>query len=111
MISYAQNHEDVVHRVTEKTPGWTPRFIDHQVGERVYKELMRFVTDIRDDPRHPAVESEVEIVPGTDHRIRRRPHLDMETRQRHDRNDDAEHEQRDGTGTRHHDSRVTRNIG
>ncbi|WP_371481355.1 DUF445 domain-containing protein [Kitasatospora sp. NBC_00315] len=50
----AENHEDVVHRVTEKTPGWTPRFIDHQVGERVYKELMRFVTDIRDDRRHPA---------------------------------------------------------
>ena len=50
----AENHEDVVHRVTEKTPGWTPKFIDHQVGERVYKELMRFVTDIRDDPRHPA---------------------------------------------------------
>ncbi len=50
----AVNHEDVVHRVTEKTPGWTPKFLDHQVGERVYKELMRFVTDIRDDSRHPA---------------------------------------------------------
>ncbi|MCX5212737.1 DUF445 domain-containing protein [Kitasatospora sp. NBC_00240] len=49
-----ENHEEVVQRVTQKTPGWTPRFIDHQVGERVYKELMRFVTDIRDDPQHPA---------------------------------------------------------
>ncbi|MER5636395.1 DUF445 domain-containing protein [Kitasatospora sp. NPDC002227] len=48
------NHEDVVRRVTQKTPGWTPRFIDHQVGERVYKELLRFVTDIRDDPQHAA---------------------------------------------------------
>ncbi|MDH6577101.1 DUF445 family protein [Kitasatospora sp. MAP5-34] len=48
------NHEEVVHRVTEKTPGWTPKFLDHQVGERVYKELMRFVTDIRDDPQHAA---------------------------------------------------------
>ncbi|WP_344465218.1 DUF445 domain-containing protein [Kitasatospora kazusensis] len=48
------NHEEVVQRVTEKTPGWTPRFLDHQVGERVYKELMRFVTDIRDDPGHAA---------------------------------------------------------
>lgn len=47
------NHEDVVRKVTQKTPGWTPRFIDHQVGERVYKELLRFVTDIRDDPDHP----------------------------------------------------------
>ncbi|WP_441245947.1 DUF445 domain-containing protein [Kitasatospora sp. McL0602] len=50
----AENHEEVVQRVTQKTPGWTPRFIDHQVGERVYKELMRFVTDIRDDPEHAA---------------------------------------------------------
>ncbi|MFD9126860.1 DUF445 domain-containing protein, partial [Kitasatospora sp. NPDC059571] len=50
----AVHHEDIVQRVTSKTPGWTPKFIDHQVGERVYKELMRFVTDIRDDPNHPA---------------------------------------------------------
>lgn len=49
-----EHHEDVVERVTRKTPGWTPKFIDLQVGERVHKELMRFVTDIRDDPQHPA---------------------------------------------------------
>ncbi|MDH6126616.1 DUF445 domain-containing protein [Kitasatospora sp. GP82] len=49
-----ENHEEVIQRVTQRTPGWTPKFIDHQVGERVYKELMRFVTDIRDDPQHPA---------------------------------------------------------
>ncbi|WP_254552919.1 DUF445 domain-containing protein [Kitasatospora sp. MMS16-BH015] len=48
------NHEDVVRRVTQKTPGWTPRFLDHQVGERVYKELLRFVTDVRDDQLHAA---------------------------------------------------------
>ncbi len=48
------NHEEVVQRVTQKTPGWTPKFLDHQVGERVYKELMRFVTDIRDNPQHAA---------------------------------------------------------
>ncbi|MER8185506.1 DUF445 domain-containing protein [Kitasatospora sp. NPDC094015] len=49
-----EHHEDVVRRVTAKTPGWTPKFVDHQVGERVYKELLRFVTDIRDDPQHAA---------------------------------------------------------
>ncbi|MFD7644158.1 DUF445 domain-containing protein [Kitasatospora sp. NPDC059795] len=49
-----EHHTDVVDRVTTKTPGWTPRFIDNQVGERVYKELLRFVTDVRDDPAHPA---------------------------------------------------------
>jgi uncharacterized membrane-anchored protein YjiN (DUF445 family) len=48
------HHEEVVQRVTQRTPLWTPKFIDQQVGERVYKELMRFVTDIRDDPEHPA---------------------------------------------------------
>lgn len=50
----SEHHEDVVDRVALKSPGWTPKFIDHQVGERVYKELMRFVTAIRDDPEHPA---------------------------------------------------------
>lgn len=50
----AQHHADVVTKVAIKSPGWTPKFIDHQVGERVYKELMRFVTAIRDDPHHPA---------------------------------------------------------
>jgi uncharacterized membrane-anchored protein YjiN (DUF445 family) len=35
-------------------PGWTPRFIDRRVGERVYKELVRFTAEIRDMPEHPA---------------------------------------------------------
>ncbi|MFF4420075.1 DUF445 domain-containing protein [Streptomyces sp. NPDC001549] len=35
-------------------PGWTPRFVDRKVGERVYKELLRFVTEMRDMPEHPA---------------------------------------------------------
>ncbi|GAA2745522.1 DUF445 domain-containing protein [Kitasatospora cinereorecta] len=51
------HHADVVDKVTAKTPGWTPRFLDQQVGERVYKELLRFVRDIRDDPDHPAREA------------------------------------------------------
>ncbi|WP_376778556.1 DUF445 domain-containing protein [Kitasatospora kifunensis] len=50
----SEHHGDVVSKVAIKSPGWTPKFIDHQVGERVYKELMRFVTAIRDDPQHPA---------------------------------------------------------
>jgi len=35
-------------------PGWTPRFVDRRIGERVYKELLRFVTEMRDSPEHPA---------------------------------------------------------
>ncbi|MFI9247217.1 DUF445 domain-containing protein [Streptomyces sp. NPDC053086] len=35
-------------------PGWTPRFVDKKVGERVYKELLRFCAEMRDMPSHPA---------------------------------------------------------
>ncbi|WP_043218180.1 DUF445 domain-containing protein [Streptomyces sp. 351MFTsu5.1] len=44
----------VMHAVQGGAPGWTPRFVDKKVGERVYKELLRFVTEMRDMPSHPA---------------------------------------------------------
>ncbi|GHG70202.1 DUF445 domain-containing protein [Streptomyces griseocarneus] len=48
-------HSDsVMSAVTGGAPGWTPRFVDRKVGERVYKELLRFVTEMRDMPEHPA---------------------------------------------------------
>ncbi|NVK81392.1 DUF445 domain-containing protein [Streptomyces morookaense] len=48
-------HSDsVMGAVTGGAPGWTPRFVDRKVGERVYKELLRFVTEMRDMPDHPA---------------------------------------------------------
>ncbi|WP_431044207.1 DUF445 domain-containing protein [Streptomyces sp. P1-3] len=48
-------HSDsVMDAVTGGAPGWTPRFVDRKVGERVYKELLRFVTEMRDMPDHPA---------------------------------------------------------
>ncbi len=48
-------HSDsVMEAVTGGAPGWTPRFVDRKVGERVYKELLRFVTEMRDMPAHPA---------------------------------------------------------
>ncbi|KOV59346.1 membrane protein [Streptomyces sp. MMG1121] len=45
---------DVMVAVEGGAPGWTPRFVDRKVGERVYKELLRFVTEMRDMPGHPA---------------------------------------------------------
>ncbi|MFI5973844.1 DUF445 domain-containing protein [Streptomyces sp. NPDC051452] len=45
---------DVMVAVEGGAPGWTPRFVDKRVGERVYKELLRFVTEMRDMPSHPA---------------------------------------------------------
>ncbi|MFD7294657.1 DUF445 domain-containing protein [Streptomyces sp. NPDC059897] len=44
----------VMDAVEGGAPGWTPRFVDKRVGERVYKELLRFVTEMRDMPDHPA---------------------------------------------------------
>ncbi|WP_107103054.1 DUF445 domain-containing protein [Wenjunlia vitaminophila] len=49
-----EHRASVMAAVTEGAPGWTPRFVDRRVGERVYKELLRFVTEMRDWPAHPA---------------------------------------------------------
>ncbi|MEU4653803.1 DUF445 domain-containing protein [Streptomyces sp. NPDC023723] len=46
--------DNVMDAVQGGAPGWTPRFVDKRVGERVYKELLRFVTEMRDMPAHPA---------------------------------------------------------
>ncbi|MFG2295346.1 DUF445 domain-containing protein [Streptomyces sp. NPDC048603] len=46
--------DSVMDAVQGGAPGWTPRFVDRKVGERVYKELLRFVTEMRDMPQHPA---------------------------------------------------------
>ncbi|BBC33519.1 Membrane protein [Streptomyces graminofaciens] len=46
--------EQVMDAVEGGAPGWTPRFVDKRIGERVYKELLRFVTEMRDSPTHPA---------------------------------------------------------
>ncbi|ORT61570.1 hypothetical protein BKD26_00555 [Streptomyces sp. CB03238] len=46
--------DSIMDAVQGGAPGWTPRFVDRKVGERVYKELLRFVTEMRDMPAHPA---------------------------------------------------------
>ncbi|BCL20739.1 DUF445 domain-containing protein [Streptomyces tuirus] len=46
--------DSVMDAVQGGAPGWTPKFVDKKVGERVYKELLRFVTEMRDMPGHPA---------------------------------------------------------
>jgi uncharacterized membrane-anchored protein YjiN (DUF445 family) len=48
------HRDSVMDAVQGGAPGWTPRFVDRKVGERVYKELLRFVTEMRDMPGHPA---------------------------------------------------------
>ncbi|NLU71210.1 DUF445 domain-containing protein [Streptomyces sp. HNM0575] len=52
---WLEEHSDsVMEAVTGGAPGWTPRFVDRRVGDRVYRELLRFVTEMRDMPSHPA---------------------------------------------------------
>ncbi|MFF3211313.1 DUF445 domain-containing protein [Streptomyces sp. NPDC002886] len=46
--------ESVEAAVQGGAPGWTPRFVDRKIGDRVYKELLRFVQEMRDMPEHPA---------------------------------------------------------
>ncbi|WP_229864230.1 DUF445 domain-containing protein [Streptomyces djakartensis] len=48
------HREEVMGAVEGGAPGWTPKFVDKKVGERVYKELLRFTTEMRDMPAHPA---------------------------------------------------------
>ncbi len=49
-----EHNDSVMQAVTGGAPGWTPRFVDRKVGDRVYRELLRFVTEMRDMPAHPA---------------------------------------------------------
>jgi uncharacterized membrane-anchored protein YjiN (DUF445 family) len=48
------HREQVIRTISEEAPGWTPKFIDNQIGVRVYRELLRFATEVRDDPGHAA---------------------------------------------------------
>ncbi|MFD7510588.1 DUF445 domain-containing protein [Streptomyces sp. NPDC059853] len=48
------HRDSVLEAVEGGAPGWTPRFVDRRIGERVYRELLRFVTEMRDSPDHPA---------------------------------------------------------
>ena len=49
-----EHSDSVIQTISEEAPGWTPKFIDHKIGERVYRELVRFAEDVRDDPQHAA---------------------------------------------------------
>ncbi|MFY1678550.1 DUF445 domain-containing protein [Streptomyces sp. WMMC905] len=49
--------DSVTGAVQGGAPAWTPRFVDRKMGDRVHKELLRFVTEMRDMPEHPAREA------------------------------------------------------
>src|SRR5699024_3887343 len=46
--------DSVVTLIDERMPNWAPRFARSLVGERVYKELVSWVTDVKSDDEHEA---------------------------------------------------------
>jgi uncharacterized membrane-anchored protein YjiN (DUF445 family) len=46
------NRATVVRVVAGQAPGWSPRFVDDLVAARIYDEIMRVATAVRDQPDH-----------------------------------------------------------
>jgi uncharacterized membrane-anchored protein YjiN (DUF445 family) len=48
------NATDVMALVGQRAPWWTPIWLDERVAERIHTELVEWVAEIRDSPRHMA---------------------------------------------------------
>ncbi len=52
-FQWSLNADVVIQRVVERdSPTWSPRFIDHLVGDRIHRELMDFTDKVRRNPDH-----------------------------------------------------------
>jgi uncharacterized membrane-anchored protein YjiN (DUF445 family) len=52
-FQWSLNAGEVIQRVVERdSPSWSPRFIDHLVGDRIHRELMDFTDKVRRNPGH-----------------------------------------------------------
>lgn len=52
-FQWSMNAGEVIQRVVERdSPSWSPRFIDHLVGDRIHRELMDFTDKVRRNPDH-----------------------------------------------------------
>ena len=52
-FQWSLNAGDVIQRVVERdSPTWSPRFVDHLVGDRIHRELMDFTDKVRRNPYH-----------------------------------------------------------
>jgi uncharacterized membrane-anchored protein YjiN (DUF445 family) len=47
------NQEMVLRIVHDRAPGWTPRFIDDIVADKVFVEVQNFAWAVKTDPDHP----------------------------------------------------------
>ncbi|WP_029110704.1 DUF445 domain-containing protein [Mycobacterium sp. URHD0025] len=52
-FQWSLNSGEVIERVIERdSPTWSPRWVDHLVGERIHRELMDFTDKVRRNPDH-----------------------------------------------------------
>jgi len=52
-FEWALNAGPTIDRVVLRdSPTWSPKFVDHLVGERIHRELMDFTDKVRRDPDH-----------------------------------------------------------
>ncbi len=52
-FQWSLNAGEVIERVVERdSPAWSPRWVDHLVGDRIHRELMDFTDKVRRNPGH-----------------------------------------------------------
>ncbi|WP_121012902.1 DUF445 domain-containing protein [Saccharothrix australiensis] len=47
------NHDRIVGLVSERSPVWSPKFMDSLLGDKVYTELLNFAWAVKTDEDHP----------------------------------------------------------
>ncbi len=47
------NHETVLGVVAERSPSWSPKFVDEMLADKVYTELLAFAWAVKVDVNHP----------------------------------------------------------
>lgn len=47
------NRQMIVSTVSQHSPSWVPSLVDTLLGEKLHRELSKFVAGIRSDPHHP----------------------------------------------------------
>src|SRR6186713_1711742 len=52
-FEWSLNADEIIERVVERdSPTWSPRWVDHLVGDRIHRELMDFTDKVRRNPDH-----------------------------------------------------------
>jgi uncharacterized membrane-anchored protein YjiN (DUF445 family) len=47
------NQEAVLRVVEDRSPSWSPKFLDEMVADKVYSEVQTFAFNVKNDPEHP----------------------------------------------------------